>query len=207
MFAPQLSLIIITDSTRRRKFFSPTVSVLQRVTEKKKFNNFCLHKNQSQKYISYFIRCYMHTFCVLHLYSCIKNHTVYSFPYWHLLFVFSISDWFPIVYRSRCMAAVCCVSCYSKPWLVLLSSAGQTGEKDPKHSKLWGHKQINSKFSVCLLLEILNTWCIDAIYLWLTASSINNPACATILYRHQVNIINWEVLRHRLAFYRYISIV
>ena len=66
MCAPQLSLIIITDSTRRRKFFPPTVSVLQGVTEKETFNNFCLQRNESQKYIydiSY-DTLHAHTFCV-----------------------------------------------------------------------------------------------------------------------------------------------
>lgn len=44
-------------------------------------------------------------------------------PYWHQLFVFSISDWFPIVHCPECTAAVRCVSCYSKPWLVHFSLA------------------------------------------------------------------------------------
>lgn len=77
--------------------------------------------------------------CV-HLFStCVKaqKYVLYTFKQsqaetsslnflnWHQLFVFCIADWFPIVYRSRCMVAVCCVSCYNKPWLMHLSLAGQ----------------------------------------------------------------------------------
>lgn len=58
--------------------------------------------------------------------SPIEKHSLCSFLYWHQLFVFSISDWFPVVWHSRCMAAVRCVSCYNKPWLVDSSLAGQT---------------------------------------------------------------------------------
>lgn len=60
--------------------------------------------------------------------SWAETSSLYSLN-WHKLFVFSIADWFPIVYHSRCMVAVCCVSCYNKPWVVHLSLACQIRKK------------------------------------------------------------------------------
>lgn len=99
-----------------------------------------------------------HTGILALSHSQIEKHPVDPFLHRHHLFVFSISDWFPLVLQSRCMAAVRCVSCYSKPWLVHLSLAGQTQKKIWNTANFTGMRK-SIAFKVQVHVEILNTSC------------------------------------------------
>lgn len=64
------------------------------------------------------------------------------------------------------MAAVCCVSCYSKPWLVHLSLAGQTRKKNWNTANFKGInksiERVSSQFVPCWNTEY-TVWCIDTV--------------------------------------------